>query len=397
MKKKSVVGLCLVCNKLGYVTNVFRNDTVGFQNINLPVSIYSFFEKADEKSLQNFWSVLQNYTTVFNWTINMNNGVLPENYKFSGYLVGDEVYVSAFKVDNHLLNLQNDVRVLNNNDAGDRNMELLNTFSGTDSFENIDALNELSQLNNELINAQRALIKKNVEITKLNEQLKKSNQELEQLTYVASHDLKEPLRMVTSFMNLLKKNYYHQLDEKAHTYINFAIDGGYRMQTMISDLLDLSRTNSQVEEKSLFNLMDIVDQVLENLHSLIKEYDAEIIFDSTLPQILGHQLDFTRIFQNLIANAVKFRKKEVKPIVHINCTENVNEWIFSIADNGVGIAPENFEKVFNIFTRINPSSDFEGSGIGLAICKKIVGNYGGKIWIESERTNGSVFYFSIKK
>lgn len=395
--KNSPMGLCFICNKSGFVTKILRNDTLRFKNTNLPLTIESFFDNTFESNLDSFWNTLLNNTTISDWIITVCDLNIVENYKFSGIVAGDEVYISAFKIDEVLRKLEFESKILNRTESLNLNKEPDKLLSEFVKFENIDALSELSQLNNEMANTQKALIKKNAEITKLNYQLKKANQELEQLTYVASHDLKEPLRMVTSFMNLLKKNYYHQLDEKAHTYINFAIDGGSRMQTMINDLLDLSRTTRPDEEKSQVNLTEITEQVLVNLHSLIEENEAEIIIESALPEVMAYKHDFTRIFQNLIANAIKFRRTEIKPVVRINTSENTTEWIFSIADNGIGIDPENFDKVFNIFTRINPIDDFEGSGIGLAICKKVVEKYGGKIWIESDRTSGCIFYFSIKK
>ena len=229
------------------------------------------------------------------------------------------------------------------------------------------------------------------------DKLQQKSNEFEQFAYVASHDLKEPLRMVTSFMGLLKIKYENELDEKAHTYINFALEGGKRMQKMIDDLLELSRTSSQNVVKELVSFGDILKDVKQNIFKLIEENQAEIIVKTELPVLIVYRADITRLLQNLLINAIKFRKKDDSPVIWLNATEKKDEWLFSIADNGIGIKKEKFEKVFEIFARLHSHETYEGTGIGLAVCKKVAEQHGGRIWVESEEGEGSTFYFTIKK
>ena len=258
-------------------------------------------------------------------------------------------------------------------------------------------LNEMTVLNNELVNAQRMLVKQNTEITELNKKLKLTNSDLEQFTYVVSHDLKEPLRMVTSFMGLLKSKHGHVLDEKGNQYINFAIDGGRRMQKMIDDFLELSRIGRENSVKERTDINDIVKDVKANILKLTEDTGAEIIIKTALPVLPVYRNDIIQLLQNLMSNAIKFRKKDIPPVVYLVAKEEHDVWLFSIEDNGIGIKREKFEKIFEIFNRLHTKDSYEGSGIGLAVCKKVVEHHGGTIWIESEEGKGSTFYFTLLK
>ncbi len=270
--------------------------------------------------------------------------------------------------------------------------------SGETNFTNdIDLLNKMSQLNNELVNTQRILHKKNEEISYLNKKLSIANVNLEQLMYVVSHDLKEPLRMVNSFMLLLKNKYAQLLDEKANTYIGFAVDGGKRMQAMITDLLELSHTAANNSHKELVDVNLLFNEAQQNLFNLIKESKAEIVTDGKLPKLIVNKSDIIRLFQNLVGNAIKFKKRDTHPVITLNVMENKDEWLISIKDNGIGIPAEKFENIFEIFNRLHSKEEYEGTGIGLASCKKIVEGNGGTIWLESEEDIGSTFYFTIPK
>ncbi len=260
-------------------------------------------------------------------------------------------------------------------------------FSGLqESLNNETALKE--ELHSQRQSLQQAL-----------QMVQQKNNELEQFAYVASHDLNEPLRMVTSFMGLLKNKYENQLDEKAHTYINFALDGSVRMQKMISDLLDLSRTTNEGRDKELemVDLNEILEEVKQNIYILIEESNVEIIVKTKLPVLPVYRADISRLLQNLFSNAIKFRKKDIRQCIILNATEQENEWLFNIEDNGIGIEKEKFGKIFEIFGRLHSQEAYEGTGIGLAICKKIVEQNGGEIWLESEKGKGTIFYFTIKK
>ncbi len=267
----------------------------------------------------------------------------------------------------------------------------------TDFTNDTDVLNKMSQLNNELVNTQRLLLKKNEEISYLNKKLSAANTNLEQLMYVVSHDLKEPLRMVNSFMLLLKNKYAQILDEKANTYIGFAVDGGKRMQAMITDLLELSHTAAYNSHKELADLHLLFNEAQHNLSNLIKENEAEIITEGKLPTLIANKTNIIRLFQNLLGNAIKFKKRDTPPVITLKVVENKDEWLISIKDNGIGIPAEKFESIFEIFNRLHSKEEYEGTGIGLASCKKIVEINGGTIWLESEENIGSTFYFTMPK
>ncbi|MDD1745544.1 MAG: ATP-binding protein [Candidatus Methanoperedens sp.] len=221
----------------------------------------------------------------------------------------------------------------------------------------------------------------------------RSNSELELFAYVASHDLQEPLRMVTSFTQLLEKRYKNKLDKDADEFIEFILDGATRMQSMINDLLQYSRVGTRGKPFKLTDFESVFGQSLVNLKIAIDENNAIITHDP-LPTLMADSTQMIEVFQNLISNAIKFRSKE-SPQVHVSALKKRNDWVFSVRDNGIGIAPEFFDKLFILFQRLHSRSEYPGTGIGLAVCKKIVERHGGKIWVESEPDKGSTFYFSI--
>lgn len=224
--------------------------------------------------------------------------------------------------------------------------------------------------------------------------LERSNKELEQFAYVASHDLQEPLRMVSSFTQLLASRYQDKLDQDAREFIGFAVDGAKRMQLLITDLLTYSRVTTRARPFEPVDCNDVIKIVLKNLEVKIKETGATIDCQP-LPIVKADGIQIGQVFQNLITNAIKFCK--VKPIVHIRCEEKETEWVFSISDNGIGIDPKYFEKIFIIFQRLNKKEEYPGSGMGLAICQKIIIRHGGKIWVESCPEKGSTFFFTLPK
>lgn len=231
------------------------------------------------------------------------------------------------------------------------------------------------------------------EILQMTEELKRSNTELEQFAYVASHDLQEPLRMITSYVQLLEKKYKDKLDQDANDFINFAVDGANRMQTLIYSLLEYSRIN-RVKPFININLDDVLHEVVNDLSVSIKEAKAKIAWNA-LPVIYGDTVLIGQLFFNLISNAIKFRS-DVPPEIFISCKKQNNNYVFSVKDNGIGIKKEYAEKIFVIFQRLHSKDKYPGTGIGLAICKKIVERHNGTIWIESEVNKGSTFYFTIK-
>lgn len=227
-------------------------------------------------------------------------------------------------------------------------------------------------------------------------ELEKSNDELQQFAYIASHDLQEPLRMISSFTRLLAERYKSKLDSDADDFITYAVDGAERMQTLISDLLDYSRERTQRKYLKQTDLKTVIGEALDNLRILIKENNAVVNTKETLPTVLAESSQLTRLFQNLIGNAIKFRSERT-PKIKVSVKSNKSEWLFSIKDNGIGIAPEFKDRIFDIFRRLHSKEEYSGTGIGLAICKKIVAGYDGRIWVESEQGKGSTFYFTIPK
>jgi PAS domain S-box-containing protein len=239
----------------------------------------------------------------------------------------------------------------------------------------------------------RCTIQDITERKRAEEELARSNKELEQLAYVASHDLQEPLRMVTSYVQLLARRYRGKLDGDADEFIGFAVDGATRMQQLINDLLTYSRVGTRGREFEPTDCEIILGQALENLQIAIEEKRALVTHDP-LPTILADNVQLGQLFQNLIGNAIKFQGPE-SPHVHVSASRNENGWVLSVRDNGIGIAPEYAERIFVIFQRLHTREKYPGTGIGLAVCKKIVERHGGRIWVESKPGKGAAFYFTL--
>jgi PAS domain S-box-containing protein len=224
-------------------------------------------------------------------------------------------------------------------------------------------------------------------------ELARSNAELQQFAYVASHDLQEPLRMVASYTQLLARRYKGQLDPDADDFITFAVDGANRLQRLINDLLTYSRVGTRGNPLEPTNAEVALEHALTNLQLAVAESQAVVTHDP-LPTVLADDTQLVQLFQNLIGNALKFRNEQ-SPRVHLSAESKNHEWLFSVRDNGIGLEPEYAERIFVIFQRLHSKAEFPGTGIGLALCKRIVERHGGRIWVESQPGQGATFYFTL--
>jgi two-component system, sensor histidine kinase and response regulator len=231
------------------------------------------------------------------------------------------------------------------------------------------------------------------DLAKKAEELARSNADLEQFAYVASHDLQEPLRMVTAYTQLLAERYRGKLDDNADKFIGYASEGALRMQVLIQDLLAFSRVGRKESAGESVDCELIMKDVLQTLASSIQESGAVVTY-ANLPAVWADRTQMAQVFQNLIGNAIKFRGKEPS-LISVQAEKSDQQWLFTVRDNGIGIAPEDAENIFVVFQRLHARTEYPGNGIGLAICKKIIERYGGRIWVESQAGSGSVFKFSL--
>ena len=225
------------------------------------------------------------------------------------------------------------------------------------------------------------------------DELKRSNTELERFAYVSSHDLQEPLRMVTLYSQLLERRYKDRLDSDADDFIEYIVENAKRMKYLIDDLLEYSSVNSQAKGFENIDLEKVLESVLSNLSILIVENNVIVTHDS-LPTVFADKNQMLQVFENLITNAIKFRGKE-PPKIDIFAQNNGEEWIFAVKDNGIGISPKHQEQIFEVFKRLHTKEEYPGTGIGLSITQKIIERHNGRIWVESELGKGSTFYFTI--
>lgn len=244
-----------------------------------------------------------------------------------------------------------------------------------------------------LYKAQQAIHNKNIELKKYID----SNLQLENFAYFASHDLQTPLRSITSFTQLLQKSLKGRLSENEEEYMNFIVSSSKNMRRLINDLLSYSRVNATGLKIKEINLTELVSLLLEELRVDIEEKQVEIYLENFPEFIHADWTKIRQVFQNLLTNALKFHQPEKRPIIHFTCEQKPQEWLFSIKDNGIGIAPEFQEKIFLLFKRLHGHTEYEGTGIGLAMVKKIITQHGGKIWIESEEGQGTTFWFTIAR
>ena len=228
-----------------------------------------------------------------------------------------------------------------------------------------------------------------------NKDLQVANKELEQFAYVASHDLQEPLRTISIFVGLIEEKYSGKTDEDTELYLKQIVNAASKMQNLIKDLLDFSQIGRNISFAAT-DCNNILKEVIANLGATIKESKAKIT-STVLPVVIGNEIELRQLFQNLISNAIKFHKKNSNPEIEITCVEKDTEYLFAFKDNGIGLEEQYKDRIFIIFQRLHTSTEYAGTGIGLATCKKIVALHNGKIWMESKLGHGSIFYFTIPK
>ena len=236
-------------------------------------------------------------------------------------------------------------------------------------------------------------VRREGQLRTLTRDLTRSNEELQQFAYIASHDLQEPLRMVISYLGLLEKRYDDKLDESGRTFIFYAVDGAKRMQVLINDILAFSRVESRAAPFVDTDLNQALQEAISTLEASLREYGGSVTAER-LPTVRADRAQMAQLLRNLIGNALKFHGPE-PPVVKVYAESSPSEWTVTVEDNGIGMAPEYHDKIFRMFERLNRQEDYPGTGIGLAICKKIVERHGGRIWAESEPGKGSKFRFTI--
>ena len=395
---------------------LFESMTEMFQLVELiydengkPIDIYyrdvnhaieSFVGKTKEqlvdKRAKDIFGIVEDYWLEL-WDRVAKTGI-PEKFENYGAALDKYYAVNVWKVkENQLATIFTDIS--NQKKAEEHNQKMMEkeqqlTEELQSSNEELQATSEeLKTINEELQLQMDFEVEAKRELEEIARKLKVSNKELEQFAYVASHDLQEPLRMVTSFTQLLERQYKGQLDYDADEYIGFIVEGSKRMKYLIDDLLEFSRLNTQAREFETVLLELALEDVLRNLTPSIKENNAQISHDP-LPTIMGDPSQINQLLQNLIANAIKFHGDE-PPNIHISAEESKGELIIAIIDKGIGIEPEHQEQIFRIFKRLHTREKYKETGIGLAICKRIVERHNGRIWVESESGKGSTFYFTI--
>ncbi len=256
------------------------------------------------------------------------------------------------------------------------------------TWYNTVVMNESGEMSSVL-----SLVLDNTAQVKAEDELRRSNEELQQFAYVASHDLQEPLRMVINYLSLLERRNKDSLDPRSKEFIGFAVEGGERMRELIEDLLEYSRIDTQGKEFAPVDMNDVVSKTLSLLKVPIEESEAEIIV-GPLPTVLADKSQMEQVMQNLVGNAIKFHGPE-RPLIRIEVTKGQKQWTFAVKDNGIGLNMRYSDKIFQMFQRLHSSAEYPGTGVGLAIAKKIVERHGGRIWVESEEGKGATFFFSI--
>jgi len=397
--KKTEHKIILDCTKQGIIKQLFLDSASLLGNIELPISIHSLVSPESINELGRFWISIQENHMEEDTILTLNHDDKKITFKFSGYLLKESILLCGKTELTTTEKALEEIMVINNEQANQIRLiekkadKILSEIEKKEINE--DFLNDFSAINNELINNKRELMRNNQKIELLNQELYAVNENLTSLTYSISHDLREPVRMINSFLTLLNVKYGKNLDEKGQTYLDLASDGANRLSKMLEDLLTYHQsTNFNTTESVDLNVVFL--EVKKILHNQIKVKNAQVTSDD-LPTLIGSSTGFLQIFQNLISNAIKFVPEGKTPIVSICVEENEINYTLVIKDNGIGIPKNQKQNVFDMFKRLNSKQHYEGTGMGLAMVKKSVERMGGEIWLESEEGKGSTFYIAIPK
>jgi len=323
--------------------------------------------------------------------------IVSDTRKDSRYIIDDDYRLSEIAVPIYFEEKIIGVIDSEHPEAGfytEEHFKLLNSIAAISAVKIMHAYG-LKKIQDYQKNLEQKVAEKTRELQETIAKLKKSNEDLESFAYAASHDLQEPIRTISSYLQLIKKR-EPNLSEESKEFMDFAVDGSLRMKKLLDGLLAYSRLKNINKEFQDINICEVVECVKANLKSSIEEAGAQILYAS-LGAIKGDRTQILQLFQNLISNALKFKKEGESPIIEILMTENEMEVVYEIKDNGIGISPEFFDKVFNLFSRLNTIDKYTGSGIGLALCKKIMENHGGSIDVKSEMGKGTSFFISFHK
>ncbi|MCL6261055.1 ATP-binding protein [Aquiflexum sp. TKW24L] len=391
--------IILSCNKDAIVEQVFLDTGSFLENLKLPVALYSIFSQESISDLGSLWLTILEKSMVRDTILSMNHDGKTIDLLFSGYLLDEKVLLCGNTELNSNAKALRELMLINNEQANQIRLsekkadKILNKIEKSELDDVF--LNDFTALNNDLINNKRDLMRKNKEIELLNKELKDVNENITMFSYSLSHDLKEPVRMINSFLSMFQNKYGDSLDEKGQRYINQALDGADRLSKMMADLLEYHQS-SNFDATGSVDLNEVILEVKKILQKNIEEKNAQII-SKKLPVLQGSYTGFLLVFQNLISNAIKFVPEEIIPIVSIDVKENETYFTFMVKDNGIGIVENQREEAFHLFRRLNSPKAYEGTGMGLAMVKKSIGRMGGEVWIESEEGKGTTVCFTIKK
>lgn len=389
--------IILACNKLGMVEHIYLDTGCLMESIVLPLGLHGLVAPASITALGQFWLAIQRKSMVADTLLTLRFEDKEMTFHFAGYLL-DEMYLLCGTTEVPATEkVLEDIMSITNEQANHIRLTEKKIHSipqADDKHELNEALlNDFSALNNELINNKRELTRKNQKIELLNKDLEAANEHMTLFTYSVSHDLREPVRMIKSFLTLLNKKYADRLDQKGQTYMNFALDGATRLSKMMADLLAYHQS-AHLDTTESVDLNAVLDEVKHLLRKEIEAKNAHIIYED-LPSLKGSSTGFLQVFQNLISNAIKFVPTGRTPMITITSEANDTHYTFQVKDNGIGIPRHQWQAAFNLFKRLNTDEEYEGTGMGLAMVRKSIERMGGEVWLDSEEGVGTVVSFTV--